>query len=101
AVGSKGLSNPAPSVQFSLPSDSNFTTSGGATVTVPAVRRYEGRSGRLELKGPLKVLTEDTTFNTTSLALSSGTWVVTVTSKGNPAQLSVVADLEGKLTADL
>lgn len=96
AVGAHGLSNPVPSVQFTLPSASNFTTSGGATVTVPAPRRYEGRSGRLELKGALKVLTEDNSFRTTSLTLSTGKWVVTLT-KGSPSGYQLVADLEGKM----
>ena len=99
AVGAHGLSDPVPSVQFTLPTESNFTTSGGATVTVSGPRRYEGRSGQLELKGALKVLTEDTTFNAKSLTLSSGKWVVTLTSKGDPTRFDVVADLEGTLNA--
>jgi predicted small lipoprotein YifL len=97
AVGSNGISKPVASVQFSLPKDSDFTTSGGAAVTVPAGRRYEGRNGGLQLTGPLHVVTEDDEFDAASVALAAGTWVVTVTSSGNPAVLHVVADLEGNI----
>lgn len=99
AVGTHGISNPVDSVRFTLAKEATFTTSGGATVSVPAARRYEGRNGQLELKGPVKVVTEDRVFNTNSLTLTSGTWVVTVTSLGTPAVLQVEADLEGNIRA--
>ncbi|MEY2399047.1 MAG: hypothetical protein QOJ00_2221 [Actinomycetota bacterium] len=99
AVGSHGISNPVDSVSFSLPADSDFTTSGGAAVTVPAARRYEGRDGGIELSGPLQVETETDKFDATSLSLTAGTWVVNIMNSGTPAALHVVADLQGTMQA--
>ena len=99
AVGAAGLSSPVDSVRFTLPRVSDFTTTGGAAVTVPAARRYEGRKGGVELTGPRHVQTENDEFNASFLNLTTGTWVVMVTSSGNPAVLRVVADLEGNMTA--
>ena len=100
AIGSHGLSSPAASVTFTLPQAADFTTTGGATVTVPAARRYEGHEGsKLGLIGPMHVETETDEFDAAGVALSSGTWVVTISATKTGA-MQIDAALEGALVVN-
>ena len=98
AVGEAGLSAPLPSVSFAAPREVAFTTTGGAKITVVAIRRYEGRSGGLTLAGDLTVEGDGRAASKEErVELESGTWVAEVTGGVDPGTLRVVATLEGRI----
>ncbi|HVV38304.1 MAG TPA: hypothetical protein VHC63_16975 [Acidimicrobiales bacterium] len=98
AVGNGGLAEPVPSVSFLLHTDAAFKPTGGTSVTVGPVRRYEGHRGAAEATGTFTVTTQrGDTWRATRVTLGNGTWILDVTKAASGA-LAVQAQFSGDLT---